>query len=163
MSDLIKRIADYFTNDYQGDDKTAPTMEITVNDLRYIANMNVERCRAESELRNIKYNKCKDCAGCVQCKADEANAIQKYIDKVVEELGTDSSVKLYGSQNSDNYMIPVKRAIEIVKQGGVSDDVCEWEMDNVGASIGCRSDLHHTGYVSRTYCPYCGKKIKVVE
>ena len=41
------------------------------------------------------------------------------IDKVVEELETDSSVKLYGSQNSDNYMIPVKRAIEIVKNGGV--------------------------------------------
>lgn len=54
-------------------------------------------------------------------------------------------------------------AIEIAKQGGVSDDVCEWKMDNVGASIGCRSDLHHTGYVNRTYCPYCRKKIKVVE
>ena len=39
------------------------------------------------------------------------------IGKVVEELETDSSVKLYGSQNSDNYMIPVKRAIEIVKKG----------------------------------------------
>ena len=41
------------------------------------------------------------------------------IDKVVEELETDSSVKLYGSGNSDNYLIPVKRAIEIVKQGGI--------------------------------------------
>ena len=41
------------------------------------------------------------------------------IDKIVEELETDSSVKLYGSQNSDNYMIPVKRAIEIVKHVGV--------------------------------------------
>ena len=60
MSDLLKRIADYFTNDYQGDDKTAPTMEITVTDLRYIANMNVDRCRAEVELRNLKYNKRKD-------------------------------------------------------------------------------------------------------
>ena len=60
MSDLLKRIADYFTNCYQGDDKTAPTMEITVDDLRYIANMNVERCRAEAELRNLTYNKRKD-------------------------------------------------------------------------------------------------------
>ena len=41
----------------KGGDKTAPTMEITVNDLRYIANMNVEMCRAEAELRNLKYNK----------------------------------------------------------------------------------------------------------
>ena len=43
--------------------------------------------------------------------------------KVVSELKTDSSVKLYGSQNSDNHMIPVKRAIEIVKNGGVGKDV----------------------------------------
>ena len=42
------------------------------------------------------------------------------VDKVVEELEIDSSVKLYGSGNSDNYLIPVKSAIEIVKQGGVS-------------------------------------------
>ena len=41
------------------------------------------------------------------------------IDKVVGELETDSSVKLYGSGNSDNYLIPVKRAIEIVKHVGV--------------------------------------------
>lgn len=37
------------------------------------------------------------------------------VDKVVEQLRTDSSVKLYGSGNSDNYLIPVKRAINIVK------------------------------------------------
>lgn len=40
------------------------------------------------------------------------------VDKVVEQLKTDSLVKLYGSGNSDNYLIPVKRAIEIVKAGG---------------------------------------------
>lgn len=138
MSDLIKRIADYFTNDYKGDDKTAPTMEITVNDLRYIANMNVERCRAESELRNIKYNKCKDCAGCVQCKADEANAIQKYIDKVVEELEerTDflKCCTKYGNKNAEqqaesyNTMMMYEVAdlvddlIEIVKAGGMNNN-----------------------------------------
>ena len=44
------------------------------------------------------------------------------VEKVVEELEADSSVKLYGSQNSDNYMIPVNRVIEIVKNGGVTDD-----------------------------------------
>lgn len=41
------------------------------------------------------------------------------VDNVVRQLKTDSSVKLYGSGNSNNYLIPVKRAIEIVKQGGV--------------------------------------------
>jgi hypothetical protein len=43
------------------------------------------------------------------------------VDKVVEQLKTDSSVKLYGSGNSDNYLIPVKRAIEIVKAGGIDE------------------------------------------
>ena len=57
----------------------------------------------------------------------------------------------------------VEDLIEIVNQGSVCNDVCEWKMDNVGASIGCRSDLHYTGYVNETYCPFCKKKIKVVE
>ena len=42
-------------------------------------------------------------------------------DNVVEELETDSSVKLYGSGNSDNQLIPVKRASEIVKAGIKND------------------------------------------
>lgn len=54
MSDLLKRIADYFSNEYQGDDETAPKMELSVDDLRYIASMNVDRCRAETELREAK-------------------------------------------------------------------------------------------------------------
>ena len=40
------------------------------------------------------------------------------VDKVVEQLKTDSSVKLYGSGNSNNYLIPLEDAIEIVKAGG---------------------------------------------
>ena len=40
------------------------------------------------------------------------------VDKVVGELKTDSSAKLYGSGNSNNYLIPLDRAIEIVKAGG---------------------------------------------
>lgn len=85
------------------------------------------------------------------------------VGKIVEEL---EKLKDKGSVTKTEMLITkscIDKAIEIVKHGGVSDDVCEWKMDNVGASIGCRSDLHHTGYVNRTYCPYCGKKIKVVE
>lgn len=181
MSDLLKRIADYFKNDYQGDDKTAPTMEITVNDLRYIANMNVDRCRAEAELRNLKYNKCKDCSGCVQCKTDE-NAIKEYIGKVVAELEerTDflKGYTKYGNKNSKqqaesyNTMMMYEVAdlvddlIEIVKQGSVSDssnDVCVWYKVNGNA---CKCYTHAEIYDSRVLdwckCPYCGKKIKIV-
>ena len=91
------------------------------------------------------------------------------IGKVVEELKENASryTKKYTTPYGNNgyrgtKAISIRKAIEIVKQGGVADDVCEWKMDNVGASIGCRSDLHHTGYVNRAYCPYCGKKIKIV-
>lgn len=41
------------------------------------------------------------------------------VDKVVNKLKTDSSVKLYGSGNSNNYLIAVKRAIEIVESGRI--------------------------------------------
>lgn len=54
MSDLLKRIANYFANEYDGDDKTAPKMELSVDELRYIASMHVDRCRAEAELRELK-------------------------------------------------------------------------------------------------------------
>lgn len=40
------------------------------------------------------------------------------LDNVVRQLKTDSSVKLYGSGNSHNYLILLKKAIEIVKAGG---------------------------------------------
>lgn len=39
------------------------------------------------------------------------------VDEVVKRLETDSSVKLYGSNNSNNYLIPVKKAIEVVETG----------------------------------------------
>lgn len=40
------------------------------------------------------------------------------VDAVVEQLKTDSSVRLYGSGNSNNYLIPLEKAIKIVKAGG---------------------------------------------
>lgn len=181
MSDLLKRIADYFANDYQGDDETAQTMEITVTDLRYIANMNVERCRAEEELSNIKYKKCKDCAGCVQCKADEENVIQEYIDKVVQELEekTDflKNCTKYGNKNAEQqaesystmmmYEVAdlVDDLIEIVKQGGVDDDVCEWHKVKNGNAYKCNThaEIHDSRVLDWCKCPYCGKKIKVVD
>ena len=54
MSDLLKRIANYFANEYDGDDKTATKMELSVDELRYIASMHVDKCRAEAELRELK-------------------------------------------------------------------------------------------------------------
>lgn len=41
---LLDRIANYF-KEWDGVDETAPKMELSINDLRYIASMHVERCR----------------------------------------------------------------------------------------------------------------------
>ena len=57
-------------------------------------------------------------------------------------------------------------AIEIVKQGSVSDDVCEWKYDKhfEFAKSKCGSiDTHRIEFKKLKYCPYCGKKIKAVE
>ena len=54
--------------------------------------------------------------------------------------------------------------IEIVKNGGVDDDVCEWRLIKGykflhKTSCGDVFDMQN-GF---KYCPFCGKKIKVVE
>ena len=56
------------------------------------------------------------------------------------------------------------KAIEIVKQGGVADDVCECRLLKGynflhKTSCGDIFDMEN-GF---KFCPYCGKKIKVVE
>ena len=52
---LLDRIAKYF-KEWDGIDQNAPKMELSINDLRYIADMNVERCRLIRTLnqKNIK-------------------------------------------------------------------------------------------------------------
>ena len=55
---LLDRIANYF-KEWDGIDETAPKMELSIHDLRYIADMNVERCRLIRQLNeaNLKTEK----------------------------------------------------------------------------------------------------------
>ena len=84
------------------------------------------------------------------------------IDKVVEEL--EKELK------KGNIAIDFGefRLFEIVKQGGVSDDVCEWEKDehsendNPAEWIICPHKPKRIFSKDIKYCPYCGKKIKAV-
>ena len=89
------------------------------------------------------------------------------VDKVVKELENESF------PTHENYSaIWYDKAIEIVKQGGVSDDVCEWRIfDNsltdepqwvYKTTCGKYIGEEHTSKAF-VYCPYCSKKIKVVE
>ena len=98
------------------------------------------------------------------------------VDKVVEELELHSFE--LGTDTIPAHYVRLNEAIEIVKQGGVSDssdNVCEWKytkeiMDNAEFKVGCNPNALKRGVVPNNfsyhdfkYCPYCGKKIKVVE
>ena len=94
------------------------------------------------------------------------------VDKVVAELNEldVTAIRRYkggtfGNYEGTDYYIEKSKAIEIVKQGGISDDVCEWTLDGVYLHsphkplVSCVTDENYRYY----YCPVCGKKIKVIE
>ena len=85
------------------------------------------------------------------------------IDKVVDELKELKAYAVYEDINADTKWLD--KAIKIVKQGGASDDVCEWKQDDMCEKVyrvcgGCFTSAYQKDF---KYCPYCGKKIKVVE
>ena len=94
------------------------------------------------------------------------------VDKVVEELELIRAKKTCNKEKCDTKEIcricVVDDAIEIVKQGGVSDDMCEWRIVDRPNNL----PIYNTScgkirlqYVTGVdiYCNGCGKKIKVVE
>ena len=94
------------------------------------------------------------------------------IDKVVERLEKiqDKAVSVKNEDISIYATGMMGKAIEIVKQGGLSDDVCEWKLEDEEANLyltECQQrQLIFDGTPKENgyrYCPYCGKKIKVVE
>ena len=87
------------------------------------------------------------------------------VDKVVEELENKSIFSIQSGYTKPARIINVDDAIEIVKHGYVSDDVCEWKRDDMCDTVykvcgGCFTSEYQKDF---KYCPYCGKKIKVVE
>ena len=99
---------------------------------------------------------------------DEIYSAIPNIDKVVEELELHSFE--LGTDSLPAHYVRLNDAIEIVKQGGVSDYVCEWRLCDEEANVydtSCRNPhilIEGTPKENNyEYCPYCGKKIKVVE
>ena len=99
------------------------------------------------------------------------------IDKVVEELESNSFITVKNEEVQtkrkdiqsyiavEKEVVLLEDAIKIVKQGGVVDDVCEWECKYINDKY---SYLTSCGNIfiyetNSVYCPYCGKKIKMVE
>lgn len=141
----------------------------------------------ESRLQAIKEIASK---GCVDYKdadnisnfCDEIYSAIPNIDKVIAELEKEKNkfAPLLKQSNKAGDFVMAEiysqlaseytTAIEIVKQGGVSDDVCEWKFEDEEANLyltGCQQrQLIFEGTPKENgyrYCHYCGKKIKVVE
>lgn len=95
------------------------------------------------------------------------------VDKVVKELEENASrytkkyLTPYGNNGyRDTKAISIHKAIEIVKQSGVSNDVCEWESVSDGEFIQnphTKRLYSNEPSMKNVYCNTCGKKIKVVE
>lgn len=95
------------------------------------------------------------------------------IDKVVEELKLHSFE--FGTDSIPAHYLRFNEAIEIVNQGGVSNDVCEWKFEETnGIAWHCddKCTTYNQVYIKdlkiiledfECKCPYCSKKIKVVE
>lgn len=114
-------------------------------------------------------------------KALENSKTAYSVDKVVEELEERTNFlkdcTKYGNKNAEqqeksyNTMMMYEVAylvddlIEIVKQGGVSDDMCEWKLEDDNLITGCGDyfNLYDNCTDKFKHCPRCGKKIKVVE
>ena len=113
-------------------------------------------------------------------KALENSKTAYDVNKVVEEIKTLKEEALgeynmgeynldnnIGNSISENYRKDMNEgkcfaydeAIEIVKQGGVSDGVCEWEKYPFDWFTGC--DGYRIYNKQGDYCPRCGKRIKV--
>ena len=99
-------------------------------------------------------------------------AVNEYIKAVVEELEENASrftkkyVTPYGNNGyKDTRAISIHKAIEIVKQGGASEDICKWELKNACYTTSIKHYYSLPTSIVKTFnnCPYCGKKIKVVD
>ena len=91
-------------------------------------------------------------------------------DKVAEELKRIREKKTCNKEKCDTKEIcricVVDDAIEIVKQGGVFDDVCKWKSASDGEFIQnphTKRLYSNEPSMQNVYCNTCGKKIKVVN
>ena len=105
-------------------------------------------------------------------------AVNEYVKSVVNEL-KELKMRYFitiantGDEKSDfayeNVGNALDKSIEIVKHGGVSDDVCEWKLDShlendtPAEWLICPHSPKKIFSTDIKYCPFCGKKIKVVE
>ena len=115
-------------------------------------------------IKNIASASCADIkdADNIASLCDEIYSAIPKLDKIIEELELHSFE--LGTDTIPVHYVRLNEAIEIVKQGGVSNDVCEWKQTSTArykTSCGYKLEAHFG--TNACYCRQCGKKIKVVE
>ena len=82
--------------------------------------------------------------------------------QAIKDIASTSCADEKDADNIANFCDEIYSAIEIIKQGGISDDtdnMCEWKKLPFSWFAGC--DGCKVEYKQGNYCPRCGKKIKI--
>ena len=120
----------------------------------------------------VHYVRYEDMVNCVM-NMPTAYDIDKVIAKL-KELDVKSITRYkngnFGNFDGIEYYIKQREAIEIVKQGSVSDDECEWNQNKGGVGLkaykiscfGKTLEMPVSTARGLKYCPYCGNKIRIV-
>ena len=93
---------------------------------------------------------------------DEIYSAIPKLDKIIEELELHSFE--LGTDSLPAHYVRLNEAIEIVKQGGDDNDVCEWKQTSTArynTSCGYKLEAYFNT-TNACYCRQCGKKIKIV-
>ena len=122
------------------------------------------RLQAIKEIASTSCSDIKD-ADNIAGFCDEIYSAIPKLDKIVEELELHSFE--LGTDTLPVHYVRLNDAIEIVKQGGVSDasdNVCEWKLDDDNLITSCDDyfNLYDNCTEKFKYCPRCGKKIEIV-
>ncbi len=156
MSDLISRsnlimcLSDYALQESPNDNES--TGEQRISKMIYDA---IQNCISCVEEQPTAY----DIGNVVSELEEMIHPKQLYFCKYAK-----GGCKHLDNNDKDCMECVVENAIEIVKQGGVSDDVCEWKKSKdypFDWLVGC--DGCEVNHRQGDYCPRCGKKIKVLE
>jgi len=96
--------------------------------------------------------------------------MKEFIEKLIGRLEEEHErcINRYGVVGGNAPALEVKQCMEIVNQLAEehNNDFCEWKIGEYGDSWkpNCCDDAYYLlGVRKFEFCPYCGKKIKVVD
>ena len=114
-------------------------------------------------IRDIASTSCSDIkdADNIAGFCDEIYSAIPKIDKIVEELELHSFE--LGTDTIPAHYVRLNEAIEIVKQGGDTDGLCEWKQTSTAKyKTECGYKLEEFFDTNACFCKQCGRRIKVI-